>query len=273
MLLLIARNGHEDQRISAEPDETLAQLFDRVGAQTRLDKLDFELIPDNRDHASGDGAAPSLSLRGASNPLAELGTLATLGVTDGATFVLQSLNACAPPAVPPPAPAPAPAPAPTPVPVPVPVPADWSSPVQYRSLGGMRAPDIGEHNRHVGRRADWGTPDYFLLSPGLSVTIAPSTAGERAKMVHCHLGQHNLLQVLFNLKDPQSAKPVPLERAQSLIFHRCVYRLDGMQCEPKHKEVLRNGSVNGSDYDEFDLRSAPEEHVKWVYCTVTCTAH
>ena len=92
-------------------------------------------------------------------------------------------------------------------------------------------------------------------------------------MVHCHLGQHNLLQVLFNLKDPKSAEPVPLARAQSLIFHRCVYCLDGMQCEPKQKAVLRTGDVSGSDYDEFDLRSAPEEHVKWVYCTVTCTAH
>ena len=263
MLLLIARHGRSDEQISAEPEETLGQLFDRIAGQVCLNKMGFELIP-KPDHVSGDSEAPCVSLHGSTDPLAQLSTLATLGVKDGATFMLRQLSDTCATSVPTPA---------APTPMPVPVDTMFSSPPKYRSLGGMRAPDIGAQNRRVGRRAELNTPDYYLLSPGLSITISPSAAGERAKMVHCHLGQHNLLQVLFNLKDPQSAEPVPLERAQSLIFHRCVYCLDGMQCEPKQKAVLRTGDVSGSDYDEFDLRSAPEEHVKWVYCTVTCTAH
>ena len=67
MLFLIARHGHDDEQISAEPKETLGQLFDRIAGQVCLNKMGFELIP-KPDHVSGDSEAPCVSLHGSTDP-------------------------------------------------------------------------------------------------------------------------------------------------------------------------------------------------------------
>lgn len=149
------------------------------------------------------------------------------------------------------------------------------SAASFGGLGGMIGPDIGETHSKLGRTAEQGTPEYMLLRSGFAISVR-SEGVASPTMIHLGLGTHNLLQVLCTLKCPVHGTPLDASDATSLIFYRCRYGIDGMQ-EPMtgakkdaRKLIKRDGTATGSKYLELDLTA--KEQVKWLYCTITCSA-